>query len=379
MGRFLKENYYILVRMILMLIYGMYGLSGSVESAGVPLRILLLLALYISVMTIKELLEVKQRSICLAAALVINILLIYFGGNCFMPLICFLGFEIISFFKGRVPLYFIMYLAVFTDSPLDNITEFMIVTMLIVFYVQHEYVVAGYEKRMYEDTVLQQGLKRDYETREYEVQAELKKNMLKAENQILSERAELSQTLHDKLGHNINGSIYQLEGAKVLLKKDPVKAGGMIQSVIDQLRGGMNEIRAILRKQRPENKKMALLQLYELCADCNKKGVEAELNTEGNLSAISDMLWEIILDNTFEAVTNSMKYSRCRRIEINILVMNEMVRCSVSDDGVGCENVKDGMGISGMRQRIRNAGGSINFETEAGFSVNMLLPLKSTT
>jgi signal transduction histidine kinase len=138
----------------------------------------------------------------------------------------------------------------------------------------------------------------------------------------------------------------------------------------------MDEIRAILRRQRPEKKKMALLQLYELCADCNKKGVEAELNTEGNLSAISDMLWEIILDNTFEAVTNSMKYSRCRSIDISILVMNEMVRCSVSDDGVGCETVKDGMGISGMRQRIRNAGGSINFETEAGFSVNMLLPLK---
>ncbi|MBP5609225.1 MAG: hypothetical protein J6X66_13295, partial [Lachnospiraceae bacterium] len=77
MGRFLKDNYYILIRMILMLIYGVYGLSGNVESAGVPLRILLLLALYISVMTIKELAEVKLRTVCLAAALVINILLLY--------------------------------------------------------------------------------------------------------------------------------------------------------------------------------------------------------------------------------------------------------------------------------------------------------------
>lgn len=377
MGKFLKENYYILVRMILMLIYGVYGLMGNVEHAGVPLRILLLLALYISVMTIKELTEGKLGLICLAAALVTNVLLIRFGGGGFIPLGCFLGFEIISFFKGRAALYFVMYLAVLADSPLGNITEFMIVTMLIVFYVQHEHVVADYEKRMYEDTVLQQDLKREYENREFEVQAELKKNMLEAENHILLERAALSQTLHDKLGHNINGSIYQLEAAKVLLEKDPVKAEGMLQSVIDQLRGGMDEIRAILRKQRPEKKKTALLQLYELCADCNKKGVEAELDTEGNLSVIPDALWEIILDNTFEAVTNSMKYSRCRRIDISILVMNEMVRCSVSDDGVGCKTIKDGMGISGMRQRIRNAGGSINFETEAGFRVNMLLPLKS--
>ena len=83
MGKFLKENYYILVRMILMLIYGMYGLSGNVESAGVPLRILLLLALYISVMTIKELTEAKLKLFCLAVSLVINILLIYTGGSSF--------------------------------------------------------------------------------------------------------------------------------------------------------------------------------------------------------------------------------------------------------------------------------------------------------
>ena len=377
MGKFLKENYYILVRMLLMLVYGIYGLSGNVESAGVPLRILLLLALFISAMMMKELAEGKWKPVFLAGALLLNIALFVIGGSSFMPLACFTGFEIISFFKGRVPLYFLMYLAVFVDSPLGNITEFMIVTMLIVFYVQHEYVVAGYEKRMYEDTVLQQGLKREYQDREYEVQAELKRNMLEAENQVLSERAALSQTLHDKLGHNINGSIYQLEAVKLLIDKDPEKAGDMVQSVIDQLRGGMDEIRAILRKERPEKKKMALLQLYELCADCNKKGVEAELNTEGNLSAISDTLWEVILDNTFEAVTNSMKYSRCKRIDISILVMNEMLRCTVSDDGVGCESVKDGMGISGMRQRIRNAGGTINFETEAGFCVNMLLPMQN--
>ena len=375
MGKFVKENYYILVRVVLMLIYSMYGLMENVGQTGVPLGILLLVALYISFMTLKELTKGLGKLLFLALALGVNIALILLGGKGFILLACLLGFEIIAFFKGRAPLYFLMYLFLFADTPVGKLTGFIVITMLIIFYLQHEYVVAGYEKRMYEDTILQQGLKREYENREYEVRSELKKNMLEAENQVLSERAALSQTLHDKLGHSINGSVYQLEAAKVIMKQDPQKAGSMIQSVIDQLRGGMDEIRVILRKQRPEKKKMALLQLYELCADCNKKGVEAELNTEGNLSAISDALWEVILDNTFEAVTNSMKYSKGRKIDISILVMNEMIRCTVSDDGVGCDNVKDGMGISGMRQRIRNAGGTINFETEAGFCVNMLLPL----
>ena len=159
------------------------------------------------------------------------------------------------------------------------------------------------------------------------------------------------------------------------MNKDPGKAADMIQAVIDQLRSGMDEIRMILRKERPEKKKMSLLQLHELCEDCIEKGVDAEIATEGDIELISNEMWEIILDNTFEAVTNSMKYSKCNRIMIKINVMNKMIRCEISDNGIGCGTIVDGMGISGMRQRVRSIGGIIDFESEAGFKVSMLLPL----
>lgn len=375
MGKFLKNNYYILVKIMLMLVFSLYGFVTDQGRAGVSLRVLLFVSLYISIMTLKELGQRKYMLCFFGGALLIVCLLIHYGGGGFIPLVILLGFEILAFFKAKFPLYFLIYLVLIFDTPIDFLTEFMMITMMMIFYLQHEFIVEKYEKQMYEDMVTQQGLKRDYEIREYEVKTELKKNMLRAENQVLQERAELSQTLHDKLGHNINGSIYQLEAAKVIMEKDPEKARSMIQSVIDQLRSGMDEIRAILRKQRPEKKKMALLQLYELCSDCNKKGVEAELVNEGDLSTISNDIWEVILDNTFEAVTNSMKYSNCNRIDVKIVVMKEMVRCTISDDGRGCNEIVDGMGISGMRQRIRNVGGFISFESEAGFSVNMLLPL----
>ena len=59
---------------------------------------------------------------------------------------------------------------------------------------------------------------------------------------------------------------------------------------------------------------------------------------------------------------------------MKIVVMNQMIRCSISDDGKGCLEIKEGMGIAGMRRRVREAGGTITFETQAGFTVNMLLP-----
>ena len=159
------------------------------------------------------------------------------------------------------------------------------------------------------------------------------------------------------------------------MEKDPEKSRAMTQAVIDQLRTGMDEIRGILRKERPEKRELALLQLYKLCEDCNGKGVETEFGSEGDLSLIGDELWEVILDNAFEAVSNSMKYAHCKHIDIRLVVMNKMVRCSIRDDGVGCKEIHDGMGISGMRRRVRAVGGTLGFETEAGFTVTMLLPL----
>ena len=297
-------------------------------------------------------------------------------GKAFWVLGFFCGFEFLSLFpKLDYKWYFALLIGVFVETPATLPLRLVLILMLAILYVQHNYVVVDYRKRMKEDVLTEQSLKKDMREREVATKAELARSALLAENQILEERAKLSQTLHDKLGHNINGSVYQLEAVKVLMEKDPERAKEMVQAVIDQLRTGMDEIRAILRKERPEKKDLALLQLYKLCEDCNNKGVETEFEKEGDITQIPDDLWEVILDNAYEAVSNAMKYARCTRIDIRIVIMNRMVRCSIRDNGIGCKEVKDGMGISGMRQRVRAVGGTIDLETEAGFTVNMLLPL----
>ncbi len=378
MGEFIKDKYYILVRMILMLLFCIYGVVSYAENyheTGVSFKILLLVLFFIALMAIKEQLGKRYQIVILIAAAILLVFLIRIGGWEFILLGFYLIYEFLTLFDAKMFWYFCPYLFVFMKTPVGYLTQFLVITMLMLCYVQYIFIVSVYRKQMMEETKAQQGLKRDIEKVENETKVELKRNILESENRILEERAQLSQTLHDKLGHNINGSIYQLEATKVIMDKDPEKARTMIQAVIDQLRTGMDEIRAILRKERPDKKQMALLQIYELCEDCNKKGVEAELNTEGDLSRVPADLWEVILDNAFEAVTNSMKYSRCKHINIEIVAMNKMVRCIISDDGIGCDRIVDGMGISGMRHRIRAAGGSIDFESEAGFKVNMLLPI----
>ncbi len=384
MNERLKNNYFVVVRLALMLILSVSGFIGMymknekiiMDKTGVSLEILLLVSLYIGLMSVKEICSLKVKRIILIPAVLLYLMIFKIGGDSFILLGFFTSYEILTLFP-RVSFvwYILLIFMAFIPVSVDFMTRFLVALLLSTIYVQHEFIVSSYQKRMMEDLVLEQGLKRDMRDREHAAKAEVRRSILQAENQILEERAALSQTLHDKLGHNINGSIYQLEGVKILMEKDPEKSRSMIQAVIDQLRTGMDEIRAILRKERPKKNEYAMVQLYKLCEDSNNKGVETELSIDGDTAVIPDDIWEIILDNTYEAVSNSMKYAKCKQIDIKIIVMNKMIRCLVSDDGIGCKSVEDGMGIAGMRQRIRTVGGTVSFETEAGFTVNMLIPL----
>lgn len=370
-----RNHYFVLLRIALLLVLEVYIILSQSVLTGASVEVLLILALFIGVIAGKELMDRRYQFFGLVTAGVIWIIMLFAVGTTFTLLGVYLCYEILTYFKSRLFWYILPVGIALIPSEIGSSVQLITATLIGLIYCQHDFVVEPYRKQTNEDTISEQRLKHEINRREYEMQEEVHKSLLMAENQMLEERAELSQTLHDKLGHNINGSVYQLEAVKVLLEKEPEVSRRMVQAVIDQLRSGMDEIRGILRKERPKKYKLAVLQLEKLCEECRVKGVEAELITEGELKDIPEKYLEVILDNAYEAVSNSMKYAKCSRIKISIHVLNQMIRCSISDNGIGCIEIIDGMGISGMRKRIREINGILDFETEAGFTINMLLPL----
>lgn len=375
MSEQLRENYFLAVRIGLLLIMEVYIALSQFILIGASARVLLLLALFVGTMTGRELVGRDKKWILFGMSVLLLIVMLAVLGKEFLLLGILLCYEWISNVKPGIVWYFMPLAIACVPSGTGISIQIMLTLLLGVIYIQHDFVVESYRKQTEEDTVLEQRLKHNIYKKEHEIQEEKKRGLLMAENQVLEERAQLSQTLHDKLGHSINGSVYQLEAIKVLMEKEPETSEKMIQTVIDQLRTGMDEIRGILRKERPKKYKLAILQLEKLCEECRQKGVEASLVTEGDLSGVPEKYLEIILDNAYEAVSNSLKYAKCTEIDMKIHVMNQIVRCSIKDNGIGCGEIVDGMGISGMRHRVRDVNGILNFDTETGFTINMLLPL----
>jgi signal transduction histidine kinase len=264
---------------------------------------------------------------------------------------------------------------IFLTSNQERIPYLVAAGFFGIIYFQHYVVLDRIEKEIQKRELSEVDLKKDMSKQKEDYRQQVDRNRLYFENQVLQEKAKLSQALHDKLGHSINGSLYQLEAAKVLMDGEPEWSRQLLTLVIDNLRGSMDEIRAILRREKPTGQQLALVQLYELCDKCRDEyGIEAELHLNGNSTRIPENYWEIILDNCFEAVSNALKYAKCTHIDIEIIVMNQMIRCTVLDNGKGCENIKEGMGLSGMRNRVRRLGGYLDTAGECGFRINMLLP-----
>lgn len=338
---------------------------------------LLLLAFVVGFFCCEILSKGKSRFLFFAASFVSWAITAFVFDKVFILLGCILGFEFLHLIKSKVSpvFYLVPGLIALIDNPIDIRMRILTAVLIGFIYFQHNFVVKSYQNQMNDDIKTEQKLKYTMSVRENQLQEEIRAGYLRAENEILEEKSQLAQTLHDKLGHNINGSIYQLEAVKVIKDKDPEKAEQMISAVIDQLRTGMDEIRAILRNKRPEKYQLAMLQINKLCDNCNSLGIKAELTTEGNMAEIPENVLEVILDNSYEAVSNALKYSKCSAIDINVTVLNKMVRCSVKDNGVGCFELKEGMGVEGMKRRVRVVNGTIDFNTVGGFKINMLFPI----
>ena len=259
---------------------------------------------------------------------------------------------------------------------LDTKLCFLACVFLILIYYQHYMIVNWYKEQAQENIREESKLKSDIEHSNLMHKDEMNQSRLRHENELLEEKNRISQALHDKLGHSINGSLFQLEAAKVLMDKDKEQSGKILQEVIDNLRGSMDEIRVIIRNERPDKKRMALASLQTLCSECEEKyHIHMELQMDGDEKSIPEPIWEVILDNTFEAVTNALKYSGCDTITITIAVLGAVVRATIHDNGRGAKNMEEGMGISGMKARVRKVNGYIDIESQTGFTINMILPL----
>lgn len=190
----------------------------------------------------------------------------------------------------------------------------------------------------------------------------------------VTERNQLAQKLHDKIGHLLAGNVMQLEVIKLIIGKEQEKGLKLLEGVINELRGGMDEIRLTLKNLKPVASESGLSRIKELLEDFKEKSnIPSDLIYKGDLERIGLDIWVAIEDNLKETLTNFMKYSSGSHFMVHIEVMHQVIKISFKDNGLVEVPIVYGLGLRGIEERTLGVGGRLILNTNKGFETIMLI------
>lgn len=193
----------------------------------------------------------------------------------------------------------------------------------------------------------------------------------------LEERRQIAQQIHDLLGHSLTASTLQMEAAAELLDRDPEKAKSMLSHAAGMLRTGITQVREAVHQMQAE---VPTLKQEEMQGIIDRfrldSGILTHYHEEGDLEGLSPGVWNVLLGNLREALTNVIRHAQATQVNISLLGLPGVIRLEVGDNGQGSDQVEEHMGFGGMRDRAQAYGGSLIVRSAGGFQVITLIPRK---
>jgi signal transduction histidine kinase len=196
------------------------------------------------------------------------------------------------------------------------------------------------------------------------------------------ERNRLAREIHDTIGHVLTGIVTGLEACLLLLDTRPDLARTQIEVIQETARQGMKDVRSSVRALRPDALlRLAFNEAIEQMIDdmCRSTGIHFEYICEDSLSNLAADEEDVIYRILQESITNSVRHGHPTRINIRIERHDNRISIRIKDNGVGCEELHRGFGLTHMQERLDMLGGSMTVDGSDGFTVNAIIPLRLYT
>jgi signal transduction histidine kinase len=178
---------------------------------------------------------------------------------------------------------------------------------------------------------------------------------LLAEGVRAEERLRLSRELHDVAGHKLTALKMQLA-----LQRQARDSPQLVDSerLADEL---LSDIRAVVGTLRQHEGVELAEALRALDRPLPGPGVHFDLDAEAR---VADMrAAEALLRCAQEGLTNALRHAGATRIAVRLARTPGGVQLDVEDDGaVRAAELRPGHGLRGLRERLRELGGSVDWE-----------------
>ena len=183
-----------------------------------------------------------------------------------------------------------------------------------------------------------------------------------------AERERIARDLHDILGHSLSLIVLKSELAGRLVVGQPARAALEIAEIETAARQALAEVRKTITGYRSEGFASELsraAQILETAGVRLNRPAKAPYLTPRHEATLSLVLRE--------AVTNIVRHSGARECSIEVSTVKDTTQLVIADDGRG-DIRQEGNGLRGMRERVRELGGSLSLESNRGTRLQIELP-----
>lgn len=212
---------------------------------------------------------------------------------------------------------------------------------------------------------------------------EISKDILRS---IEFERERISRDIHDTVIQTLTALSYKDEFIIKLIEQDAKRAKLELQSRRTALKDCINELREIISNLRMGQVKD--LGFEAACNQCISK-LKDSSDIIFNYSFIGDdnvddIIAISILRIINELTSNSIKHSKCSKVDISIKKTNNEIVLKHKDNGIGFDfdnqrhvkYNKTGFGMVMLRERVELLKGVISFSNHKGSSFTITIPIK---
>ena len=196
---------------------------------------------------------------------------------------------------------------------------------------------------------------------------------------IAEERRRISREIHDSVGYSLTNIRVMLEAASLQMPTKPEETDKLIHQSMDEASLCLEQTRKVMRLLRaredpPVTGLSAIQRLITAFAEVSGINVVAEY---GN----APVRWPIAIEKAVyrliqEGMTNAFRHGMATEIVIYMRQDQDMFQIIVRDNGSGTGEVKEGIGIAGMRERVTALGGNLQVGPHPdGFEVKARIPI----
>jgi signal transduction histidine kinase len=187
---------------------------------------------------------------------------------------------------------------------------------------------------------------------------------------VLAERHRLAGEIHDTLAQGFTSIVTLIQAAAAGLPP-AAPARDHLDLALTTARENLAEARALVTTLSPAQLDGSTLgDAISRAAESAGNGGDAVIRSEisGSRRPLPTTTEVVLLRVAQEALANVRKHASARRVDIELSYTDDAVLLTVADDGRGFDAaaVSGGYGLRGMRERVRQAGGTITVRTSPG-------------